>query len=888
MPKSSREIRQEFIDFFAGKEHAFVRSAPVVPQDDPTLMFTNAGMNQFKPIFLGDNKRGLKRAVNSQKCMRVSGKHNDLEEVGRDHYHHTLFEMLGNWSFGDYYKREAITWAWELLTKVWKLDKQRLYVTVYEEDEDAVEIWKSATDIDAKRILRFGKKDNFWEMGDTGPCGPCSEIHYDIGDPATREETFADPVLGVNGENDRYREIWNLVFIQFNRKSESQLEELPSKHVDTGMGFERVVAVLQNSSSNYGTDLFMPIITKLGEMCNVKYDKGESGTPFRVIADHIRALVVTITDGVFPSNEGRGYVLRRLLRRAYRFGRSLEFDEPFLHKLVDTVIEIMGGAFPEIRERRDYVIEVIKSEEERFDQTLEQGIEIFNGIARKSKSAGNEKIDGSDVFALYDTYGFPMDLTRLMAQEQQLDIDEDGFYARMDEQKQRARLGARKSTESSPGSNEWIDVSGAESTEFIGFESGSAEVKVARFRKLEDEALYQIVLEKTPFYAEAGGQVGDRGVLTAADGVTIEVLDTFKVHDTIVHKAKASRPLDTASLATPLKAEIITGERQATMRNHSATHLLQAALRSTLGDHVQQSGSRVDPLSLRFDFTHFKALTPQEIEDIELQVNEWILLDLAVTWDVKPIEQARSEGAMALFGEKYADEVRVVSMGDISKEFCGGTHVRTTGNIGMFHITSESSISAGIRRIEAITGLNSLGYLQRKERTLLELVRQLKTAEEKLPEKVTGLLDTLKHLQTETAQLQKEKAGGLVQELIDAATAKTGPILWTVKNLGECDKNEFGDVTNALSDALRERQLTKHLFVLGATSSGKALFAACASKQLTKAAGVHCGNIVKAAAQAAGGNGGGSPYRAQAGGKDAGKVQEALDIVESIVGDLAS
>ncbi|HLV30955.1 MAG TPA: alanine--tRNA ligase, partial [Chitinispirillaceae bacterium] len=592
--KSSKTIRNEFITFFKQKNHTFVPSAPVIPQDDPTLLFTNAGMNQFKSIFLGDNPRKLKRAVNSQKCMRVSGKHNDLEEVGRDHYHHTFFEMLGNWSFGDYYKKEAVRWAWELLTDVWKLPKERLFITIYESDEEAASCWKSETDISPDRIMRFGDKSNFWEMGETGPCGPCSEIHYDTGDLATQKETFSDPVAGVNGENARYRELWNLVFIQYNREKDGSLSPLSHQHVDTGMGFERIVSVIQGVESNYDTDLFQPVIRKLESECKKKYSVGEEGTPFRVISDHIRSLVFAITDGAFPSNEGRGYVLRRLLRRAYRFGRELGFKKPFLYKLVPVVIEEMGDAFPQITQRRDYLEEVILSEEQRFASTLEQGIEKFNYIIESLKSKGESMMPGTDVFTLYDTFGFPMDLTRLMASEQGLSIDESGYDKMMNRQKERAR-DARKADDGLTPEG-WTEFRALSGTEFVGYDRADEQILICRYKKIQDESgkdLYMIISDKTPFYAESGGQVGDSGILKSSKGKELTVEHTFKWNEFVIHRVRANRTLSEEELKEPFTACVNSEERCATRRNHSATHLLQAALREVLGDHVQQSGSKV-------------------------------------------------------------------------------------------------------------------------------------------------------------------------------------------------------------------------------------------------------------------------------------------------------
>lgn len=882
--KSSKTIRNEFITFFKQKNHTFVPSAPVIPQDDPTLLFTNAGMNQFKSIFLGDNPRKLKRAVNSQKCMRVSGKHNDLEEVGRDHYHHTFFEMLGNWSFGDYYKKEAVRWAWELLTDVWKLPKERLFVTIYESDKEAASYWKSETDISPDRIMRFGDKSNFWEMGETGPCGPCSEIHYDTGDLATQKETFSDPVAGVNGENARYRELWNLVFIQYNREKDGSLSPLSHQHVDTGMGFERIVSVIQGVESNYDTDLFQPVIRKLESECKKKYSADEEGTSFRVISDHIRSLVFAITDGAFPSNEGRGYVLRRLLRRAYRFGRELGFKKPFLYKLVPVVIEEMGDAFPEITQRRDYLEEVILSEEQRFAVTLEQGIEKFNYIIESLKSKGESMMPGTDVFTLYDTFGFPMDLTRLMASEQGLSIDESGYDKMMSRQKERAR-DARKADDGLTPEG-WTEIRAVSGTEFVGYERADDQIFICRYKKIQDESgkeLYMFISDKTPFYAESGGQVGDSGILKSSKGKELTVEHTFKWNEFVIHRVKADETLTDEELRGPFTACVNSKERCATRRNHSATHLLQAALREVLGDHVQQSGSKVDSSGLRFDFTHFKSLTADEIAKTEKKVNEWIMNDLVVTTDIKDLDSAKAEGATALFGEKYAEKVRVVTMGAVSKELCGGTHVKSTGQIGGFHIINETSISAGIRRIEAVTGAGLSDYIAEKEKIVGRLTLLLKTGQDKLIERVESLLDNTSRLEQKIRELSQAQATGIIDEMFNEAKSKSGAFPWLVKNLGEIDKETFRNVTDTVSDQIKSRNLSTILIFIGAQVDGKVLFSASAGSDAVKKFNVHCGNLVKVAANKAGGGGGGSPVRAQAGGKDVSKLGEALSVVEDTV-----
>jgi alanyl-tRNA synthetase len=889
MDTSGNAVRRQFIEFFKSKEHRFVPSSPVVPQDDPTLLFTNAGMNQFKSIFLGENRDGLRRVANSQKCMRVSGKHNDLEEVGRDHYHHTFFEMLGNWSFGDYYKKEAIGWAWELLTGVWKLPKDRLFVTVFESDEEAETLWKTVTDIEPWRVMRFGAKSNFWEMGDTGPCGPCSEIHYDIGDVSHQKQAYNDPVKGVNGANDRFREIWNLVFMQYNRGKDGSLSELPAKHVDTGMGLERLVSILQHTTSNYDTDLFSPVIKRLEEISGKKYLSDAGGTPFRVIADHVRALVFAITDGAAPSNEGRGYVLRRILRRAARFGRELGFTSPFMYDCVPAVAAMMGEAFPEIKQRTGHVADVIRSEEERFGATLEQGIDKFDRIIFQMTKAKKTVVAGPEVFSLYDTYGFPMDLTRLMAEEKGLSIDEAGFEKEMGQQRARARDAAKKGGESGLSPEGWVVVREAQGTEFVGYDHEKAECNVARYKITGSDAgaikECLIILDKTPFYAESGGQVGDSGALTTRSGRVLTVTDTIKWNDTTVHFVKADPAIDASELSGPLSAMIRPGSRGPTRRNHSATHLLQAALRATVGAHVRQSGSRVTPQSLRFDFTHHKALTDAEVRAVEEQVNEWVLADLPVVTVVKPTDEAKKEGAMALFGEKYGENVRVVSMGSVSKELCGGTHVSSTGTIGLFHITLETSIAAGVRRIEAVTGMNSLHFLNGKEATLNAACARLKAAESDLVARVDGLLLQAKELEQKLAKLSQVQVKTRSDAILaEAQAARPGAkFAWAVSDLGSIDKDLFSALCDAVSDAIKSRNLSDTAVVLGAAIDGRVLFFATAGEKAAKESGVHCGELVKAAAGKADGSGGGSPTRAQAGGKSPQKLGEAMAAVREIL-----
>jgi alanyl-tRNA synthetase len=891
MAKSSNIIRQEFIDFFKSKGHVFVPSSPVVPQNDPTLLFTNAGMNQFKAIFLGDNKDGLKRAANSQKCMRVSGKHNDLEEVGRDHHHHTFFEMLGNWSFGDYYKKDAIVWAWELLTGVWGLPKDKLYATIYKNDDEAGEIWKTNTDIKHNHIAKFAEKANFWEMGETGPCGPCSEIHMDTGPGRCINEKSPGHVCGVNADAcGRYIELWNLVFMQYNRAADAKLTELPSKNIDTGMGFERIVAVIQNVGSNYDTDLFRPIITVLESKCGRAYSTGPEGTPFRVIADHIRALVFAITDGAFPSNEGRGYVLRRLLRRAYRFGRELGFSGPFLYDLAPVVIDIMGSAFPEIGKRRDYCQQVIQSEEERFGQTLEQGIEKFSEMLETSVKSGNKTLSGSDVFVLYDTYGFPMDLTRLMAQEKGFDIDEAAYAGLMEQQKERGREATKKGADSLLSSEGWTEIRSVSGTEFVGYELEKTAVNLCRYKEAPPASGssigYLFITDKTPFYAESGGQVGDRGTLLSVKGTELVVEDTYKWNDTIIHKVAAPQALVKEEFSSPFIARIQTEERRAIRRNHSATHLVQAALRKIAGEHVQQSGSRVDPLSLRFDFTHFKALSKDEVIEIEQQVNEWVLADLPVVTTVEDVDKAKATGAMALFGEKYGNKVRVVTMGPVSKELCGGTHTSSTGQIGLFHITSESSISAGVRRIEAITGMNSLKAFHENKDIVEHLAGMFKVSAPVVVKKVEALLDNNKQLETAIAGLSQQQATGQISGVLDEVRKSSGKVLFAVKNLGKISKDSFSLFCDGISDKLRTPEFLNSVIMLGAIVDNKAQLFAAAGQTAIKA-GVNCGALVKEAAQKANGSGGGNPGRAQAGCKNPDKLDDALQTTRQAILKLA-
>jgi len=862
VPRTSAEIRDSFIKFFESKQHLFVRSSPVVPQDDPTLMFINAGMNQFKACFLGDNPKGYKRVANSQKCIRVSGKHNDLDEVGRDTYHHTLFEMLGNWSFGDYYKEEALTWAWELLTEVWKMPKDRLFVTVYEDDDEAAAIWKRVSGLPEDRIMRFGAKSNFWEMGDTGPCGPCSEIHFDKGDLATQAATFADPEKGVNGTNDRYIEIWNNVFMQFERVSSGELIPLKNKHVDTGMGFERVCAILQNVRSNYDTDVFTPIISKIAELSGVPYAQDMSGMPHRVVADHLRSLSFAIADGALPSNEGRGYVLRRILRRASRYARLLGQKEAFIYKLLPTLSGLMGDAFPEIRERAEFVATVIKAEEDRFIRTLDAGLDRFDKIA--AELSGTKVIPGDKVFVLYDTYGFPPDLTRLLAEEKGLSIDEPGFEKSMNEQKERARA-AQKQVLSAGGSEGWTIYSEG-STEFLGYDLPSCEVKVLRFR--EDAGLLSIVLDRTPFYAESGGQVGEHGKLEGK-GLELEIVDTIKMTDIWFHRAKVTKGIANAeTMADVFVATVDAAERAATRKNHSATHLLQAALQKVVGAHVAQQGSRVASDILRFDFTALTALTPEQLLEVENLVNAQIQACLPVRLDKMAIADAQKSGAMALFGEKYGDEVRVISMANFSKELCGGLHVSNTGEIGSFRILSEASVSAGVRRIEATTAFGAIAKAREEAAVVASLRDRMRCKTEQVLERLDGSFENIKKLEKELATLKAQiaaaKAGDLLKNPADIKGAK----VWTINT--QVSAEEFSAILDGV-----QAVLPLGIAVVSNTAADAGAIAVIVHPEFVKK-GVKAGDIIKKLAEICGGRGGGRPDRAQAGTREPAKIADAV------------
>jgi len=872
---NSRQIRQSFLDFFASKEHRIVRSAPVIPAEDPTLLFTNAGMNQFKDVFLGKGQREYVRAADTQKCIRASGKHNDLEDVGRDTYHHTFFEMLGNWSFGDYYKKEAIGWAWELMTGVWKLPKERLYATVYQDDEESLELWKQETDIDHSHILKFGNKDNFWEMGETGPCGPCSEIHIDL-----TPDGSGGPLVNVG--DYRVIELWNLVFIQYNRQPDGSLQPLPQKHVDTGMGFERVVAVLQGKSSNYDSDVFAPLFERITELTGVAYTASldsPSDIAMRVIADHSRTLAFALSDGAMPGNEGRGYVLRRILRRALRYAGTLGCHEPIMYKMVEVLAGTMGEVFPELDKQRATVEKIIRAEEESFLATLGRGTEIFNEVVAGMKTAGSTTISGADAFRLYDTFGFPLDLTRLMAAEVGLGIDEAGFEHCMTEQKSRARMDRKDKMQAHDDGGEWQWFAPETPTTFVGYETLETAASLVAVR-VSGDCLFAL-LDRTPFYAESGGQTGDHGTLETA-GYRLDVTDTRKDGEQIVHVVTSAhdKVLDCAISpadvifdgVVSVEAAVDRRRRVATERNHTATHLLHAALRKVLGEHVQQKGSLVTPERLRFDFSHFSKVSAGEMEQVEHEVNAEIRKAAGVTKHADvPYEEALSLGALAFFGDKYADRVRVVEVPGISIELCGGTHVGNIGQIGLVKVVSESSVAAGIRRIEAVTGEAAEALLWQEYRNLQEIKHLLKLkADEQASPKIRELLDEKKVLDK---QLQESRLAGLLDRL--SASLAGGEEIAGCRVMTERLDGVGADELRQAAVALRER-VPCAVGLLCSVADGKVSLVAFASDEAVKSLKLDAGKLVREAAAFVKGGGGGKPELATAGGKEPAGIDKAI------------
>jgi alanyl-tRNA synthetase len=856
---NSTQIRDKFLEFFKSKSHQIVPSAPMVVKNDPTLMFTNAGMNQFKDYFLGNADPKHTRIADTQKCLRVSGKHNDLEEVGIDTYHHTMFEMLGNWSFGDYFKKESIEWAWELLTEVYGLPKDRLYVSVFGGDasenlafdQEAFDLWKNIVPED--RIIHGSKKDNFWEMGDTGPCGPCSEIHIDL-----RTQQEIDQVPGkdlVNNDHPQVIEIWNLVFMQYNRLASGKLESLPAQHVDTGMGFERLVRAIQGKHSNYDTDVFQPLIQFISDNCGIIYGKAEqTDIAMRVIADHIRAISFAIADGQLPSNNKAGYVIRRILRRAVRYAYTfLNLKDPFLYKLVPVLGEQFEGVFPELNQQLEFVAKVIQEEEASFLRTLDNGLKRLDAIKEAVKGKSNI-IDGKTAFELYDTFGFPLDLTALIARENGLKVDEDGFAREMEVQKNRSKNAAAVET------GDWLVVKDDEEVDFVGYDQIQSQAQIIKYRQVKEKnkTQYQIVLDKTPFYAESGGQVGDSGYIEA-EGEKIEIVDTKKENDLIVHYANT----------LPKNPEVVfhcvvdEHKRALTQSNHSATHLLHSALRQVLGNHVQQKGSLVSDQVLRFDFAHFSKMTEEEMEQVERIVNQKIRENIPLQERRNvPVEEAKKMGAMALFGEKYGDFVRVITFdSQYSVELCGGTHVQATGQIGLFKIVSESSVAAGVRRIEAITAEAAENYIKEQLDTI-EVIKKLLKSPVDLRKAVEGLVEERNKLSKEIEALQLQQLTGIKNDLVTKAIKAD-----QVHIITEQVKLPNADALKKLAYDLKN-QLDSVFVVLAAEIDQKPQIAVMISEELVSEKNLNAGNIIRELAKEIKGGGGGQPFFATAGGKD--------------------
>ena len=866
---TSNEIRAKFLEFFASKEHTIVPSAPMVVKNDPTLMFTNAGMNQFKDIFLGNATSKFNRAADTQKCLRVSGKHNDLEEVGHDTYHHTMFEMLGNWSFGDYFKKEAIDWAWELLTEVYKMPKDRLYATVFEGspeegvpmDQEAFDYWKQYLPED--HIILGNKHDNFWEMGETGPCGPCSEIHFDL---RSEEERAAKPGREmVNMGHHLVIEIWNLVFMQFNRKANGSLEPLPHKHIDTGMGFERLCMVLQNKQSNYDTDVFQTRIGEIAALAGKRYGENEKAdVAMRVIADHLRTISFSIADGQLPSNVKAGYVIRRILRRAVRYGYTyLGFNEPFICKLVPGLVEQMGGQFPELKAQQTLITSVICEEETAFLKTLATGINLLEGVMTKSRAAGKSVIDGKSAFTLYDTYGFPIDLTELIAKENGMTVDLEAFEVELQAQKARSRNAAAVEND------DWVELVAGATTEFVGYDTLTAEVKIVRYRKVttKGKTLYQLVFDQTPFYANSGGQVGDNGTIEA-EGKTIKVIDTIKENGLPIHVV-AELP---ENVEATFVAVVNEEDRLASARHHSVTHLMHKALRDILGSHVEQKGSLVCPDYLRFDFSHFQKVTEEELRQVEMAVNRMIRADYPLQENREcSIEEAQAAGAMMLFGEKYGDKVRMIRFGE-SVELCGGTHVGATGQIGMFKIVSESAISAGVRRIEAIAGGVVENAYYKMEESLKELQLNLGSP---------ALLQAVKKLVDDNAALRKEIEGFRAQKARELADS-IGKLIGQNSVISQVIDMPVDTVKDAIY-ALRTAN-PEVAIVLGSREGGKPMLAVAVGDALV-AKGVKAGDVVREAAKQMQGGGGGQPFYATAGGKNPEGLEKAIEVAVGLIND---
>ncbi len=876
----AQQIRELFLDYFEQKGHKIVKSSSLLPKDDPTLLFTNAGMNQFKNVFLGLEKRSYIRAASVQKCMRVSGKHNDLEQVGQTNRHHTFFEMLGNFSFGDYFKEEAIAFGWEFVTETLGLDKNRLYITVYKEDDDAYTLWNKGIGIPVNRLFRFGKKDNFWTMGETGPCGPCSEIHYDL-DPGARSE--GDPRELIQNGSARFLELWNLVFMQFHLDEKGNRSPLPSPSIDTGMGLERLAAVLQQKKSNFDTDLFVPLIEAACEIVQKEYGEDkDADVSLRVIADHVRAVTFLAGDGIMPANEGRGYVLRRLIRRAYRRGNALGLDGPFLYRLVGGVADIMKGAYPELLSSAEYISRICLSEERRFASTLSSGLKTFRQFIAAAKKDKKTVLSGAGVFKLYDTYGFPLELSRELAAESRMDVDEKGFQKEMELQREKARKAWKNDSDLRP--KKVYESLRALPQQFVGYETGSvAESRVTallsggkKVAELKEGESGEIFLEQTPFYAEAGGQVGDSGILKNSRFSSVVETAFYPIPDVIAHKVRILS--GKIMVDDRVEASIDIPRRKAASRNHTATHLLHAALRRILGEHVKQAGSLVAPDRMRFDFTHFSPLTKAEIDRIESIINEKIQENLPVETAVLSLEEGLRLGAMAIFEEKYGENVRMVSVPGFSRELCGGIHVHATGDIGVFKIISESSIAAGMRRIEALTGKAVLQHVKEEEEILEEMQKQLHSPKKELAAQIEKLKESLKTLERKNKSLRQKMA----REQLSDQAAEIQNILGIDVLIKRVDGLSNDEIRN-LSDSLRQK-IKKGIVILGTAREGKVFLTAAVSKDLLKR--IHADALIKKIAPLVKGGGGGRPDFAQAGGAEPEHLNDALKKSAAIIKDL--
>lgn len=879
---TGHELRQQFLEYFHKKGHTIIPSSSLVPQKDPTLLFTNAGMVQFKDVFLGKEKRSYIRATTAQKCVRAGGKHNDLENVGRTARHHTFFEMLGNFSFGDYFKAGAIPYAWEFLVEVLKLPKEKLWVSIYQDDEEAFEIWHKTVGVPTDRIVRLGEKDNFWAMGDTGPCGPCSEIIIDQGP----EVGCGEPTCGVGCDCDRYLELWNLVFMQYDRDASGKLTLLPRPSIDTGMGLERVSAVLQGVHSNFDTDLFIPLIRFVEDISEKRYrDNEKEDVSMRVIADHLRATTFLIGDGVLPANEGRGYVLRRIMRRAARHGKMLELEKPFLHIGIQVVVDNMKQAYPELVDQCEYITQMTLNEERRFNYTLNLGMELLNKVLLETRERGEQVVPGEEVFKLYDTYGFPLDLMDEIAREHGLVLDISGYERAMEEQRSRARKSWKGSGETAVDLSYLALSQTLPPTEFIGYETLEGDVEVLDI--LKDKTLVEtasegdeieLVFDKTPFYAESGGQVGDRGIfrVTEPEGSQVEVviLDTQKpLSQIFIHKGKVKK--GTLHKGQRGKALVDPDSRQRTALNHTATHLLHATLKAVLGDHVKQAGSLVAPDRLRFDFSHFSDLEYREFYRIEEMVNHYIRANIPVKTFVTSLDDALRRGAVAMFGEKYGDQVRVIQVGDFSMELCGGTHVKASGDIGLFKLVNESSIAAGVRRIEALTGSGALEYIQRETERLRSISLLLKTAPPDLVPRLEKLLAASREYEREIEQLKTRLASTRIDDLLDSSREIKGVKVISAQ-VDDLDTKGL----RSLADAIKNR-LKSGIVVLGTVEDSKVSLITAVTRDLIDR--YHAGTIAKEVARIVDGSGGGRPDMAQAGGKNPAKLKEALEKVFEIV-----